>query len=430
MTALRVGVAGLGTVGAGVVRLLADNAGLIAARAGRPIEVVAVSARDRGRARGIGLDAMAWHDDAAELARDPRIDVLVEVIGGSDGKAREAVEAALSRGLPVVTANKALLAIHGSELAATAEAMGGGLRFEAAVAGGIPAIKALREGLAANRFTRIAGILNGTCNYILSTMRSTGRPFAEVLAEAQAAGYAEADPRFDIDGIDTAHKLALLAAIAFGRAPDFDGIHVEGIRGVAAADVAFADQLGFRIKLLGIARDTAQGIEARVHPCMIREASSLARVDGVLNAVVAEGDAVGRITMSGRGAGAGPTASAVVADLIDLARGRSTPVFGVSGTMLGGRASAPIEGHVGPYYLRLSVLDRPGVIAEVAGVLRDHAISLESLLQRGRNDGESVPVVLTTHATEERSMTAALSRIAGLPSVVAPPALIRIEPIE
>src|ERR1700760_2799097 len=307
---LSVAVAGLGTVGAGVLKLLRDNADVVTAHAGRPIAVTAVSARDRTRDRGVSLSGLRWYDDPVALAADPAIDVVVEVIGGSDGPARELVQAALTAGKPVVTANKAMLAVHGAALARQAEERGVPLAFEAAVAGGIPVIKALREGLAANRVLRIAGILNGTCNYILTQMRERGREFAEVLADAQKLGYAEADPSFDIDGVDAAHKLAILAALAFGRPVAFDAVHVEGIRNVSAVDIAFAGELNYRIKLLGIARRSDGGIEARVHPCMVPASAPIARVDGVFNAVVAEGDFVGRVMLEGRGAGAGPTASA------------------------------------------------------------------------------------------------------------------------
>ena len=425
---LSVAVAGLGTVGAGVVRVLRENADIISARAGRPIAVTAVSARDRGRDRGFSLTGLHWYDDPVALAADPSVDVVVEVMGGSEGPARALVQAALAAKKPVVTANKALLAVHGAELAALAEASGTTLAFEAAVAGGIPVIKALREGLAANRISRVAGILNGTCNYILTVMRERGREFAEVLGEAQKLGYAEADPSFDVDGIDAAHKLAILAALAFGRPVAFDAVHVEGIRHVSALDIAFASELGYRIKLLGIARRTEAGIAARVHPCMVPEGAPIARVDGVFNAVVAEGDFVGRVMLEGRGAGAGPTASAVVADLIDLARGRLTPVWGAGSGQLSDAPSVPMSAHVGAYYLRLMVVDRPGVIADVTAVLRDAGVSLESMLQRGRAPGEAVPVVLVTHETGEAAMRAALARITALDAVLEAPALIRIEP--
>src|SRR6185312_3716499 len=295
---LSVAVAGLGTVGAGVLTVLRDNADLVTARAGRPIAVTAVSARDRTRDRGVPLGGLRWYDDPVALASDPAVDVVVEVIGGSEGPARELVRAALERRKPVVTANKALMAVHGAELAALAEHASVPLAFEAAVAGGIPVIKALREGLAANRISRVAGILNGTCNYILTVMRERGREFAEVLADAQKLGYAEADPSFDIDGVDAAHKLAILAALAFGRPVAFEAVHVEGIRAISALDIGFAGEFGYRIKLLGIARQTEGGIEARVHPCMVPQASPLAGVDGVFNAVVAEGDFADRV---GRG---------------------------------------------------------------------------------------------------------------------------------
>ena len=425
---LSVALAGLGTVGAGVLRLLRENAEVVTARAGRPIAVTAVSARDRTRDRGTSLAGLRWYDDPVALAADTAVDVVAELIGGSEGPGRELVEAALAAGKPVVTANKALIAVHGAELAAAAERAGVALGFEAAVAGGIPVIKALREGLAGNRITRVAGILNGTCNYILTVMRERGREFAEVLAEAQKLGYAEADPSFDIDGIDAAHKLAILAALAFGRPVAFDAVHVEGIRRISALDIAFAGELGYRIKLLGLARRSAAGIEARVHPCMVPQGAPIARVDGVFNAVVAEGDFVGRIMLEGRGAGAGPTASAVVADLIDIARGRVTPVWGAASGALSQVPSVPMEAHVGPYYLRLMVVARPGGIADVTAVLRDQGISLESMLQRGRSPGEAVPVVLVTHETRESAMRAALARIAALDAVLEDPTVIRIEP--
>jgi len=371
-----------------------------------------------------------WHDDPVALAADPGLDAVVELIGGSEGSARRLVEASLAAGRPVVTANKALLAVHGAALAEVSAARGAPLAFEAAVAGGIPAIKALREGLAANRIGRVAGILNGTCNYILTVMREQKRDFGDVLAEAQRLGYAEADPAFDIDGVDAAHKLAILAALAFGRPVDFAAVHVEGIREVNALDIALAEELGYRIKLLGIAsRGEDGGVSARVHPCMVPASAPIARVDGVYNAVVAEGDFSGRLVLEGRGAGAGPTASAIAADLIDLARGRHAPVWGSDGPLGGSGAALPMERHVGAYYLRLMVLDRPGVIADVTGILRDGAISLEAMLQRGRAPGEAVPVVMTTHDCEEAAMRAALARIEALEAVLERPALIRIEPM-
>jgi homoserine dehydrogenase len=426
-SSLRLGVAGLGTVGAGVVRLLRKHADLVAARAGRRLAVAAVAARDRGKDRGLDLAGVRWLADPVALAADPDIDLVVELIGGADGAALATVEAALAKGKPVVTANKALMAHHGTALARRAEESGAALAFEAAVAGGIPVIKALREGLAANQVTRVYGILNGTCNYILSTMRETGREFADVLAEAQRLGYAEADPAFDIDGIDAAHKLALLTSLAFGTEVDFAGVDVEGIRHVSALDIAYAAELGYRIKLLGVARVTAHGVEQRVHPTMVRIGTPIAHVEGVFNAVVAEGDFAGRVVLQGRGAGAEPTASAVVADLIDLAAGRAVPPFTVPAHALKRLPPAPLERHTGAYYVRLMVVDKPGVIADVAAALRDEKVSMEAMIQRGRAPGEAVPVVLTTHETGEAAMRRALATIGRLATVLEEPRMIRIE---
>ena len=424
---LRIAVAGLGTVGAGTVRLLQTHRELLASRCGRPIAVAAVSARDRRRDRGIELSGVAWHDDPVGLARDPSIDVVVELIGGADGVAKAVVEAAIAAGKHVVTANKALLALHGTALARMAEAAGVTLAFEGAVAGGIPIIRSLREGLAANRIERVFGILNGTCNYILTTMRETGREFAGVLADAQRLGYAEADPSFDVDGIDAAHKLSILASVAFGCEVDFPGVYVEGIRHVSALDIAYAQELGYRIKLLGIARPTEHGLEQRVHACMVPIGTPIAHVEGVYNAVVTEGDFVGQSVLEGRGAGAGPTASAVVSDLIDIARGRTLPTFGIPVAGLRRLPAAPMDRHRGAYYVRLMVVDRPGVIADVAAALRDELVSMEAMIQRGRSPEEAVPVVLTTHETEEAAMRRALDRIALLDSVLEPPRMVRIE---
>ena len=428
MTApLKIAVAGLGTVGAGVLKVLAEHGALIEQRCGRRIQVTAVSARDRSKDRGVDLSNVRWFEDPVAMAAAPDVDVVVELIGGSDGAAKATVETALETGRHVVTANKALLANHGTDLAAKAEGRGLALAFEASVAGGIPVIKALREGLAANRVSEVHGILNGTCNYILTEMRTTGREFADVLAEAQALGYAEADPSFDIDGIDAAHKLAILTSVAFGCPVDFQNVHVEGIRHISAVDLKYAEELGYRIKLLGIARLTRNGVEQRVHPCMVPKEAPIAAVDGVFNAVVAQGDFVDRVWLVGRGAGAGPTASAVVADLVDVARGRMTPTFGVPAAHLARLDPSPMEGRQGAYYVRLMVVDRPGVIAEVAAVLRDNNVSMESFLQRGRSPGEAVPVVLTTHDTNEASMQKALAQIAAQAAVLEPPRMIRIE---
>jgi homoserine dehydrogenase len=428
MTApLRIAIAGLGTVGAGTVKLLGTHADDLAKRCGRRIEIVAVSARHRALDRGVDLSSYRWFDNARQMAELPEVDVVVELIGGADGLARHLLEDAIARGKHVVTANKALLAHRGTALARMAEAKAVQLGYEAAVAGGIPIIKTLREGLAGNRIERVYGILNGTCNYILTTMRETGRDFSDVLADAQRLGYAEADPSFDVDGIDAAHKLSILSGVAFGCEIDFASVHVEGIRQVSALDIAFASELGYRIKLLGFARPTEAGIEQRVHACMVPVSSSIAHVEGVYNAVVTEGDFVGRNLCEGRGAGAGPTASAVVSDLVDIARGRSQPTFSVPATELRRLPAAPMARHRGAYYIRLMVVDKPGVIADVAAALRDQEVSLESMLQRARAPGEAVPVVLTTHETEEAAMRRALDRIAMLDSVAEPPHMIRIE---
>ncbi|MGH7110100.1 MAG: homoserine dehydrogenase, partial [Stellaceae bacterium] len=373
------------------------------------------------------LSAARWYEDPAAMAADPDIDLVVEVIGGADGIARTIVETALDHGKHVVTANKALMAHHGTALAARAEERGVTLSFEASVAGGIPVIKTLREGLAGNRLTRVYGILNGTCNYILSTMRESAHEFAEVLAEAQKLGYAEADPSFDIDGIDAAHKLAILASVAFGRPVDLAGVYAEGIRHISRLDIDFAEELGYRIKLLGTARLTEEGLEQRVHPCMVPRAAPIAAVEGVFNAIVAEGDFVGRVMLQGPGAGAFPTASAIVADILDIAAGRQVPPFAVPTRELRDIPGVPIARHQGACYIRLMVVDQPGVIADVAAALRDEQVSMEAMIQRGRAPGEAVPVVMTTHVAVEAAMRRALTRIAALDAVLEPPRLIRIE---
>jgi len=391
------------------------------------MQITAVSARDKSRDRGLDLDAFTWHDDPVDLARSDEIDVLVELIGGDEGPAKLAVEAAIANGKDVVTANKALVAHHGTALAQMAEARGVALNYEAAVAGGIPIVKAMREGLAGNSFSRVYGILNGTCNYILSAMRDSGRDFSDVLDEAQALGYAEADSAFDVDGVDAAHKLAILTSLAFGCPVNLDAVHIEGIRQVSAVDIEFATELGYRIKLLAIARLTAHGVEQRVHPCMVAEGTSIAHVDGVFNAVVAEGDFIDRVLFEGRGAGEGPTASAVLGDLVDIGRNIRLPAFSVPAEALQALQPAPMDSHVGPYYVRLSVLDRPGVIADISAILRDEHISIGSMLQHGRDPGEAVTVVLITHENEEAAMGRAMALIDGLEAVLEEPKIIRIE---
>jgi len=424
---LKVAVAGLGTVGTGTVKLLQANAELIKSRAGRPVVISAVADLDR-RDRGFPVDGYQWYDDAVTMAEQSDADVVVELIGGSEGVAKRVCESALGGGRHVVTANKALIAHHGMALAAAAESAGAVLGYEAAVAGGIPIIKSLKEGLVGNAHNRVYGILNGTCNYILSAMRTSGREFDDVLAEAQALGYAEADPSFDVDGVDTAHKLAILATVAFGCTLKFDAVHMEGIRHVSSADIAFAEELGYRIKLLGIAALTDGGVERRVHPCMVPAGAPIAHVEGVFNAVVTHGDFVDTVVQEGRGAGERPTASAVVADIVDIARGQRSTTFGVPVGRLSNVPPAPMSAHRGAYYVRLMVLDEPGVFADVATIFRDNAISMEAVLQRARSPGEPVPVVMTTHETEEAAMLRCLDAIAALGTCVEPPRMIRIEP--
>ncbi|MGB1540272.1 MAG: homoserine dehydrogenase, partial [Rickettsiales bacterium] len=406
---LKIGIAGLGTVGMGTVSMLTDNAELIARRCGRKVEIVAVSSRDKGRDRGVDLSAYRWYDNALDMAGDADVDVVVELIGGSEGIAKTLCEEAFKAGKHVVTANKALIAHHGVALAQQAETSGVALAFEAAVAGGIPVLHALRMGLAGNRFSRVEGILNGTCNYILTTMREDGRDFDDVLAEAQALGYAEADPAFDVDGVDAAHKLAILTSLAYGCPVNFDAVHVEGIRQITASDMHYAKELGYVIKLLGIAAVTENGIEQRVHPCFVPKEAPIAKVDGVYNAVVVHGDAVGTVVLEGRGAGAGPTASSVVSDLMDVAQGGGKMPFNIPTSQLKGQPLAKMENlercH---YYLRFTVRDKPGVLAEVTSIFRDHTISMGSFVQHSRQPNEEVEIALTTHEAKEADMDAAL----------------------
>jgi homoserine dehydrogenase len=422
-----IALVGLGTVGAGVVKLLDSHAGLIAARAGRAIEIAAVAARDRSKARGIDLNRFTWSDDPLALVRDDTIDAIVELVGGAEGFANTLVRAALAAGKPVVTANKALLALHGFELAKLAEENNAPLLFEAAVAGGIPIIKTLREGLAGNEVRSVYGILNGTCNYILTEMRETGKDFAEVLRTAQILGYAEADPAFDIDGIDAAHKLCILSALAFGHRPDFASMQITGISGISARDITFADELGYRIKLLGIARRIDGRIMQRVEPCLVPTSSPMGAVEGVFNAVFTDSDFADRSLSIGRGAGEKPTASAVASDLIDLTRGHALPVFGMPAGRLAKAAWVDEGSLVSDYYMHMTVLDKPGVLADISAILRDHAISIESLLQRGRDPGNPVSIVMTTHPTKARNMREAVKALEGLATLVKSPCVLRIE---
>ena len=428
---LKIALAGLGTVGVGVIRVIETNAELIARRAGRPIRITAVSARDRARDRGVDLSGYAWEDDMTAMASRDDVDVLVELVGGSDGPALVLARNAIAGGKAFVTANKAMIAHHGLELAEAAESAGVPLKFEAAVAGGIPVIKGLREGAAANAIERIYGILNGTCNYILSTMEDTGRSFADVLAEAQAKGFAEADPTFDIEGIDAAHKLAITAAISFGAKLDFDSVDTVGISRIMASDIAQAEALGYVIRLLGVAetdtRDGACHLFQRVQPQLVPIDHPLAHVDGPTNAVVAEGNFSGRLLFQGAGAGAGPTASAVVADIIDIARGEAGAPFSVPVAELEPMPRAPSGHRMGRAYIRFIVADRPGVLAEIAAAMRDAGVSIESLIQRGEEEhGDNVMVALVTHEGPQSAVTEALRLLEGSPSLAAPPLVMNI----
>ncbi len=431
---LRIAIAGLGTVGAGVIRLLDTNRDLITARAGRAIEVAAVSARDRSKDRGVDIGRFAWEDDMTALARRDDVDVVVELVGGSDGPALALSRAALGAGKGLVTANKAMIAHHGLELAQLAETAGVPLKFEAAVAGGIPVVKGLREGTSANQLTKVYGILNGTCNYILSTMERTGADFAEVLAEAQRLGFAEADPAFDIEGVDAAHKLAILAAIGFGTRVDFGAVLVNGITQVRAADIAQADALGFVIRLIGEAdvEESPDGARLlqRVRPCLIARGHPLSAVDGPTNAVVAEGNFSGRLLFQGAGAGDGPTASAVAADLIDIARDEVGAPFSIPVANLAALPPAEPGHRMERTYLRFTVNDRPGVLAEITAAMRDGAVSIESLIQQGRGaGGGEVMVAMVTHEGPEANIARALALLEGSESLTGEPLVLPILPL-
>ncbi|RTL71112.1 MAG: homoserine dehydrogenase [Hyphomicrobiales bacterium] len=434
---LRLGVAGLGTVGCGLVRLLRQNAEQLADSTNRPIELAAVSARSR-KDRGVDLGNAVWFDDAVKMAVDPGIDVFVELIGGDAGVAKEAVEAALRAGKHVVTANKALLARHGTDLAKLSEKTNVSLNFEAAVAGGIPVIKTLRESLCGNQIRRVYGILNGTCNFILTRMQQDKRSFAEALKEAQALGYAEADPTFDVGGFDTAHKLAILTSLAFGTRVAVDQMHIEGIESITQEDIESADDLDYRIKLLGVALLTESGIEQRVHPAMVPKDSAIAEVSGVTNAVAIDGDFVGNLLLAGAGAGSHATASSVASDIIDIARGGRAPAFGVPAGKLKPYKRAKLGQHQGAYYVRLNVFDRPGALAKIAGRMGEREVSLESIVQRRPPDaqvgiaakpkpGSDTPVVMITHETTEQAIRGALEAIYKDGTVSEKPQMIRIE---
>jgi homoserine dehydrogenase len=427
----RIAIAGLGTVGAGVANLLQRNKALLESRCNATLSLVAVSARTQTPERKTAAGDAEWVNDPLHLATRDDVDIVIETIGGAEGVARELVETALRNGKHVITANKALIARHGIALSQLAEAHGVQITMEAAVAGGIPILTALRTGLAANQFRRIAGILNGTCNYILTTMQHTQRAFVDVLADAQAKGYAEADPAFDIDGVDAAHKLAILATLAFGSPVAMDSVHIEGIRSITERDIAYAAELGYRIRLLGIASAEQHGgdeaISARVYPCLVPQESPLALTEGVFNAVQVEGDAVGRIFMQGRGAGADPTASAVVSDIIAIARGERWPLFTRASHQLRALPVMPMAQHHCCYYIRLSVADEPGVLADVTRIFADEQISVQSIIQHQHNEATPAQVVITTHQTLEASMQRALTKIGTMNRVKEPPMMLRME---
>lgn len=427
MTApLRIALAGLGTVGTGVIRLIEENGAMIAQRAGRPIIVSAISARDRSRDRGIDLAAYPWYDQPEQLAALDDIDCVVEMIGGSDGTALELARKSLASGKSFVTANKAMIAHHGMELAKAAETGNLSLRYEAAVAGGIPVIKGLRDGASANRIERVYGILNGTCNYILTEMEKHGRAFDDVLKDAQEIGYAEADPSFDIDGVDAAHKLAILAALSFGKALDFEGVEIDGIRHIMAADIGQAKALGYRIRLLGMARIDDGKLFQRVNPYLVPENHPLAHIDGSTNAVVAEGNFSGRLMFQGAGAGEGPTASAVVADLIDIARGDAGTVFATPASKMEPCERAESGNRIGKSYIRFIVADKPGVLAEITAAMRDAEVSIESLIQTEKAAEGSVLISMVTHDSRERDVSLGLAALSSSTSLKAAPVVMHL----
>ena len=424
---LRIGIAGLGTVGMGVVKIVQAHADLIAARAGRRVVITAVSARDRIKARGADLSAYAWESDPLDLAQRDDVDVFVEVMGGHDGPARLATEAAIAAGKDVVTANKALLAHHGHALALAAEAAGSVIRFEAAVAGGIPVIKTLTEGLAGNQIRRVMGVMNGTCNYILTRMQSAGLPYETVFEEARALGYLEADPQLDVGGIDAGHKLSLLAAIAFGTQVSFDAVELEGIGAISIDDITLAADMGYRIKLLGVAQMTGRGLEQRMMPCLVPADSPLGQLQGGTNMVVLDGDAVGQIVLRGAGAGEGPTASAVMADVIDIARGLRLPTFGQPASGLAVPVAAKTATPA-PYYLRMTLLDKPGALAKIATCLGEAGVSIDQMRQNG-HQGVNAPVLIVTHKATRDDIDHAAGLFAGTGVLVGAPVVLRIEAV-
>lgn len=422
---LRLGIAGLGTVGTGVVKIIRQKTALLETRGGRPITISAVCARSRVKDRGVSLDSYDWEDDPVALAQRDDVDVFVELVGGSDGPAKAATEAALRAGKDVVSANKALLAHHGQDLAEAAEAGGSVLRFEAAVAGGIPVVKTLTEGLAGNDIERVMGVMNGTCNYILTRMESAGLTYEEAFAEADGLGYLEADPNLDVGGIDAGHKLSLLASIAFGTQVDFDAVELEGIGRISIEDIRQAADMGYKVKLLGVCQMTGRGLEQRMSPCLVPATSPLGQLDGGTNMVVIEGDQVGQIVMRGAGAGEGPTASAVLSDILDIARGTRISTFGQPAASLS--ISKPAQTATpAPYYLRLSLLDKPGALAKVAAVLGEAGVSINRMRQRS-HDMNTAPVLIVTHKTTRAALDNAMAAMVGTNVVEGEPVALRIE---
>ncbi len=424
---LRLGIAGLGTVGIGVVKIVQRHAGLLALRSGRAVEIVAVSARDRHRNRDADLSGYAWEADAVALAQREDIDVFVELIGGDEGIARAATEAALESGKDVVTANKALLAIHGQRLAELAEANGRVIRYEAAVAGGIPVIKTMTEAMAGNAIRRVMGVMNGTCNYILTRMESAGLPYETVFEEARQLGYLEADPTLDVGGIDASHKLSILSALAFGTEVAFGEVEIEGIERISIADIERAADMGYRIKLLGVAQMTARGLEQRMSPCLVPAESPLGQLQGGTNMVVIEGDSVDQIVLRGAGAGEGPTASAVMSDIVELARGIRLPVFGQPAATLT-RAQPARTAIPAAYYIRLELLDKPGALAKVAAVLGNVGISIDRMRQYGHADN-GAPVLIVTHKTTPDAIDHAIAELPKTGVIQGEPVELRIEEV-
>lgn len=424
---LRLGIAGLGTVGVGVVKIVRQKANLLAARTGRPVVITAICARNKDKDRGVNLSAYAWEDDPVALAKRDDVDVFVELMGGADGPAKAATEAAIAAGKDVVTANKAMLALHGQQLAIAAEEAGRVIRFEAAVAGGIPVVKALTEGLAANQIERVMGVMNGTCNYILTRMQSAGLPYDEVFEEANQLGYLEADPNLDVGGIDAAHKLALLASVAFGTKVAFDDVDIEGIGQITIEDINQAADMGYRIKLLGVAQITARGLEQRMSPCLVPENSPLGQLEGGTNMVVLEGDHVGQIVLRGAGAGEGPTASAVMSDVLDIARGIRVCTFGQPAKTLETTKAAKSTTPA-PYYLRMQLHDKPGALAKIATALGEAGVSVDRMRQYS-HETSSAPVLIVTHKTTRANLDQAIQNFDATGVLASSPVTIRIETV-